>query len=305
MLVSNPSPLSMRKVYPWITLDKIKHTLGWSDKDLADSLELTETRYRSLQQKGVIPSVHSIGSLSKRVGLSFDAIMLGQIDYKILKDRANGHLMSLPERFEVGAASAFSKRRTSINLLLFIENVYGWEVKKSILDHFQITDAAFQNPEENISFQFPTDLSEFMVRRGYPKSIFKRMGAYSSIVNRNTPLGQKISSFSTAIALHEGMFGDVIGKFYEKNCVYKIIKLDERECWVEATPSEELKEALKTNLPGNPHVCMIRGGSFASMTQYLGSSLSEVHESECIHRGDSRCLYKIQYPVDAPILVEA
>ncbi len=276
----------------WITLDKIQHALGWSTHELADRLSLTEKRFQFLRSRKIQPSLYSVAQLIEQIGLSVERIVTGSIDYEALRSHAKGDLFYVPEKYML---AAFSKRRTSIHLLEYIENYFGWEMKKNILNHFQVTEAIFKDPDSQINFLFLSDFCNYFTHCGYSPALLPIMGAYSVVTNRNSSLGDLMASFGSPRNLHEQVFVDLVGKSFDRNLDYRLTKLTADTCIVEANFTQELQDALKQKKLGNSHVCSIRAGSFSSLTGYLNLPFSTVVEESCIHRGDACCRYRISF----------
>lgn len=276
----------------WVTIKKIQHTLGWNEKELLERMNLNVKAYRSLHIRRNGPSVYSIQELVNGIGLSVESVATGSIDYKALKERSIGNLVYVPDRY---AEAAFSKIRTSINLLAYLETRLGWQMKRNILNHFQMSEALFYDPEAKINFRFPTDLCRYLVTSGYSQSIFYEMGAYSLVTNKQTPLGEKLSLLGSPEVLYERIFTEIARQSFDQNCDYKLMSLNSRECTVEARFSDVLKDGLNLKKPGNIFACSVRGGSFSSFTGYIDLPFSRVVEVTCIHRGDSHCKYKITF----------
>jgi hypothetical protein len=209
-----------------------------------------------------------------------------------LQAHSLGDIFYVPARY---IHAAFSRRRTSINLLEYIEKLMGWDARKRILDHFQLTDAVFADPDAHINFLFPSDLCEYLVRSGYSPSIFPNMGAHSIVTNKHTPLGTLMASFETPLKLHESTFGDIVGQSFDRNCNYRLLELTEESCLIGANFTQELQDLLRLKKPGNIQACSVRGGSFSTLTGYLDLPRSEVIEETCVHRGDASCTYRIIY----------
>ena len=284
----------------WVTIDKIKHTLGWSDTDLCDRLQVTAKQLFEEKKLLLSPRLTPITRLTDSLGISIDAIVTGNIDFHALAAHATGNLKQLPERYSV---AKFSKIRTSIHILDFIENQLGWQAKKSIYNHFQINEAMFTSPESTVNFLMPSDICKFIGEK-FKASLhqLQNIGAHSAIVNKNSVVGRVASKFKDPKALYENFFQVMVHQLYEKNQRYRILKLTRQNCLVETNFREEVKESLKTNRLGNEFACAAIGGSMASIPGYLDLSYSQVTKVDCIHRGGGSCKYFIDFSVaDAQI----
>ena len=277
---------------PWITLAKIQQVLGWSDEELSERLGLDPKRMLMLRVQKKTPSVHSMGQLVSEIGLSLETIVTGKIDFQALSAHTSGNLFYLPERY---SHVAFSKRRTSISLLSYLEDHFGWETKKHVMNHLQVNEAIFSDPEAPISFYFPFDLTSYLIQIGFATETIRRMGAYSVVSNQNSPLAKLMASFGGPRNLYERVFSDVVGKSFDRNYDYRLMSLGEDDCVVEGVFSQELKDSLKEEKPGSRLACEVRAGGFSSLTGYLRLPHSKIVEESCVYHGDASCQYRITF----------
>jgi hypothetical protein len=69
----------------WVTIDKIKHTLGWSTAELCERLQITEKQYVHETQLNLSPSLDSITNLTESISISIESIVTGKSTLKPLK----------------------------------------------------------------------------------------------------------------------------------------------------------------------------------------------------------------------------
>ena len=276
------------------SLERLRVTLDLSHEKWAEMLGVTKKDYDQICSSKKEPSALTIMNLAEKLGLNFESIIQNKIDYAAVAARMSGNQNYIPEHFMVGA---LSKRRTSINVLDYVEDFHGWRTKLRLLREFNMSEAAFSNPDELISIQFLMNICEHLIQNGHSPNELYAMGSYSVITNQNSPIGQKLRSIVDLAEIYEVTFTDLSPNYYDRNFNYRLLNLDwtNGRCSVEAAPSEEGKDALKTHRVGSKYLCMLRAGTFSSLVGYQYLPFSVVDEVSCIHRGDSACIYEIGF----------
>ncbi len=279
----------------WVTIDKIMHTLCWNDAELLERLQITEKQFMHQKKLNLSPSLDAITNLTESLGISIESLINGKIDFQTLLDHASGNLTKLPERY---SSAKFSKVRTSIHLLDFIENNLGWSAKKTIYNHFQINESIFENAESTVNFLMPSDICQYIGEKfKAPTSLLYKIGAHSSTVNKNSILARVLSAYKKPKELHENIFTEIVHRFYDKNQIYKILKLTNQYCIVELNFRDEVKDLLKLKTPGNQFACHSIAGSISSLTGYINLPNSKVTKIDCIHQGGCSCKFLIDFSV--------
>ncbi len=283
----------------WITIDKIKHTLCWSDQVIADRLQMTLDGFLLMQNCNISPSLLSITSLANSLEISIESVVTGKICYETLKAHQNGQTDHLPERYSV---ATFSKRKTTIHLLDFIETNFGWQTKKNVLNHFQINEGFTSKPDAEVNFLLPSDICEYLGKTyRMPVELIQKMGAHSALTNKNTFAGKTLYRLRSPKILLEHFFSQLVNQHFEKNQTYQIIKLTDRFCLVETRFKEELKDSLKTGQLGNIFACNSIAGTMSSLTTYLNLPSSHVTKVDCVHQGGCSCKYLIDFDLPQSI----
>lgn len=274
-------------------LELIRLATGYSVKDWAELLHRTEAEYRRLarQDDADIPE-SVILELSESLEISPEAIISGMIDYAALSKRFSGGSAVLPEIY---AQNAFSRRRTSVHLLDYLEIHYGWRLRSNILKHFQITEQVFGNPDEKISVRFVTDLCDHLEASGFNEDSFFRMGQYSVVANYHSKLGDAFREQRDPSRVYEACFTEIANRFYDENFRYTLVRLDEHRCVAEVRPNPTVLESLHMTKIGSVATCWARRGTISTMVGYLGLPFAQVKEETCVHRGDLSCRYEINF----------
>jgi len=277
----------------WAVVERIRRTLKLSDAEIADMLLITPDDLKNLKERGKDISANRIFSLAERLNLGFDTIMSGQIDYQALHQHFSGNKTYLPERYQ---KAALSRRRTTLFILNYIEKNYGWRERLSILHHFQLNEAIFANPDEPISFQFASDLCEFLYRYKLGEAGLAQIGVESFLSANTVQVKQELADCSSVGEIYERMCSTLIHKYFERNFIYRVVKMDHERCTVSATPNSQLIEMLGSkSIVGNPATAIVRRGIAAAYPAILGLPTASVHQSACVYQGDREIRYEIDF----------
>ena len=149
-----------------------------------------------------------------------------------------------------------------------------------------------------MNFLMPSDICNFIGEKyKTPPSLLQKIGAHSATVNKNSILGRALSIHKTPKSLYENIFTDLVHRFYDKNQIYKILKLTDEYCVVELNFREEVKDLLRLKTPGNLFACHSIAGSISSLTGYLDLPYSKVSKIDCLHLGGCSCKYLIDFSI--------
>jgi hypothetical protein len=235
-------------------------------------------------------------SALERVAAEFkidpQALLGESIDFREIAIRhSRGH--QLPGRFMIGA---FGRRRATIGALDFLEKKSGWRTRRDVFRHFKVNEAMFSNSMDPISMRFMTDVCTYLVKaHGYTKNDLYQLGTNIQANNRGTIVGNVFSSCRGPDEIYERFFGDMM-KFFELNCEYFIVKVDNERCVIDVLSRSEVAEALRVKHLGNVETCAFKAGIFSSLTGFLGMPFAGIRELSCVHRGDASCRYELNYP---------
>jgi hypothetical protein len=282
------------------SLERIRFTLNLSDKEWNDLLEVSSTDYERVRKGLRQLPVTSVAKLAERLDLTLEALLEGNIDYMALSARARGDTGYLPEQYRIGARS---KRWSSINYLAYIEANWGWKARVQSLRHLQVSDSVFLKPEERINLRFLSDLLEFFRMRGYSDFHFFGMGAHTLITYRNAPFGRTLAAADDVPEMYDLLVNELLPTHIEKNFTYRLLRMNGTGCVIEAVPTPGLAESMGLRQLGSPAVCMTKVGLTASIPGYAGLPYSKVHESKCIHRGDTSCRLEVDFEI--PVLLRS
>jgi len=276
----------------WPTLNRVQATLNLSTSEMAELLEMSEKLFLRFRNERRTISLYSALAFATRMNLTLSALYANRIDFGILARHYFGDTNYLPKRYTIGA---FSKKRTVVNFLNYVQSARGTAFRLELLRHFQLTEAAFSDTESPINILFLTELLEFLRTSGFDDEDFFHIGTNTYFTNRESPIALALSSLKTCESLFERINSELFVHF-DRNTHYRLIRLEKDGCIKEATPNEEVCDLLKITKPGNRDGCIQKAGTISMLPVYLGFSPAQVMETSCIHEGDSSCRFEVSYP---------
>lgn len=281
-------------MYPeiWDVIERISTTLDLNDSALADLLLLTRRELLKHRESKKNLPMNKLFNLSERLNVGFDLIVTGKIDYQAMAHHFFGDTEYLPEKYKI---CALGKRRTSLVILDFIESYLGWKKRHEILKCFQTNESIFASPNAPISFSFATDLLQHLLNYRMDKSVIAKMGTHSFLKNSPAQVKYELHDCKHVGEIYERMCESMVGKYFEKNFIYKMIAKNDSNCSIIAIPNPELIEGLKNHRPGNPATSLVRQGIASAYPGILGLPASVVRERESIYDGSSVIRYEINY----------
>lgn len=275
----------------WNVLERISHELNLGDAGMADLLELTAADYARKHDSRSELSVRAAMRLSERLDLSFDGLVTGRIDFRALAKHFNEERAFLPERY---GRAAFSRRRTSIYMLEFIESMYGWKERAHVLRRLQLNETIFSEPDEDINILFAEDVCEYISRyRGGRRDLFQ-MGLSSSRSVKGGKVLDLLGAASSIKGVYE-LICYVTERYFEENYCYQVTRAGPDGCEISGVPNPELLELLELDFAGGPAICEVRRGFTAAVPGYLGLPFASVRKTRCVHEGDPECLFQVDY----------
>src|SRR5579859_1946420 len=133
------------------SLEKVRQALSIEKGDWADVLGITEREYNLVRSCIRPVSIASLNAAAQYLNVSLESFSLDGIDVCAIAARFRGDTKFLRERYSEGA---LSRRWSSINILDYVEQYIGWELRALALKHLQVSEAVFSEPEKKISLRF-------------------------------------------------------------------------------------------------------------------------------------------------------
>ena len=280
----------------WETLERIRVTLLLSHQQLADYLALTLKEYFRLRERQRPLSAINIFKLSDQLELGFAPIMEGKIDFKALAKHYFGDKDYLPEKYYV---AAFSKRRSTLSILNHIEKKFGWTERAYVLRYFQLNEAVFVNPEREISFQFASDLCDYLYKYKFGEEGLSQMGVESFLSTNLDQVRKELGDCRNLGDIFVMMADELIPKYFEKNFIYQISGVKKHGCIITAKPNPEVMEMFHSKLIGNYATALAKRGIAAAWPRILGLPAALVTQEACIYHGDPEIRYRVNYELSA------
>ncbi|GEM_PF-5442920 len=275
----------------WLNLNQIQNILLLDDGSLCRILDISKETFLKAKSKQRPIELERMDYLFDRLGITIDHFIEENYDIAQARERFMGEQYALPARYSY---AKFSKSRTIINCLKYIELSYGSNFKNSILRSLQIDPRFFDNPERLMNINVLTDFCVLLNKLGLNKEDFVAMGKMSYIVNNEGPLGERLRSHRNVNELFEDICSNE-SKNFDLNFDYYITRVSNGSIHVGSRPTEMALEYLNHAELGSNFVCDTKLGVFGSFPQYLGSKASYAEKTRCMREGHSYYEYKINY----------
>lgn len=275
----------------WGNIQKIQDILALKNAEVAELLELSSLEYVTSKLKRGPIDLQRMDAFLDRVGMSLDTFFEGHFDKDQIQNFYYGELDSLPARYDF---AKYSKARTIINCLTYIELKYGPELKNSIVRSLNMDIRFFEDPERVLNIKLLKDLCVILKNFGLTDQDFVDMGRMSHYTNKSDKLGQILSSHRNM----EDMMHDICDRHstsFDQNFEYFVTGKDEGEISIGFKPTEYVLEHLGHFEIVSDQVCLTKRGVFSAFPLYLDYDKSYVKKTKCMLEGDNHYEYKIFY----------
>jgi predicted hydrocarbon binding protein len=276
---------------PGEILERLRLVNHFGDQTWQDLLGLNWWDYmmiRSGQKK--LPE-KSLLRLSDHFDYTPQSLIQGTVDFHNLQVKAEENNWEMPELYTY---AAYGRRRTTITSFEYLEKYHGWRLRYDVLKHLNLSESILDDPFAPISMRIITDAFAYLAKRHFKAKDFFAMGMYSFVGNANTILGQHYSQLASPKEIVEHMWSDCL-KFYEKNCMYRFLRLDNEGGLLEVLSEPLVAEEMQVSHLGNEHICSLKAGMIASAPMYLGHAQARVVEKCCVHKGADSCIFEITF----------
>lgn len=272
-------------------LERIQLELGLDYLAWSEYMHLTPKDCKRVMDGHTPLSAMSLYHLSERLSLDPQVFETGKIDYVALIQAFSGNRSYINPIHQIAASS---RKFTAVNTLNFVEKFRGSRIRVAANRHFQIHEDFWSDWQdsnsERINIRMLSELWAFLRMRGFKEEDFRAIGFHSFFTYKNTHIGKALSSFHHPRSSYECLFGSLIENF-EENHIYKIIRLTDETCIVESRSNPDVANALSIRETGSVEGCQFKAGVFSSLPVYVDSPPASVHETHCVHRGDSMCRF--------------
>lgn len=279
----------------YAVLEKARLQLDCTHSQWADVLELTLPDYARkylVSRCGELP-LFSLLSAVRRLDLSIESVLVkpNSLDFTALKEHVKGNQTYIPERY---TSAAFSKKRSFVNSLNYIEKFRGYPTRNVVLRKLQIKEAALFDPDAPISINSMIDMYPHLRACGMQDAQIYHSGLYTMATSKNSPVGKALSKHKKTRDAYEHFFNELtVG--IEKNCHYSLSKLEDDYMVVDSISRVDAAEAMKVKHIGSADGCLVRAGVMGGVPALIGNPFVTVVETKCVHRGDSICRFEARF----------
>jgi hypothetical protein len=276
-----------------VGLERTRDKLEIAKKDWANSyLHITEEDYEAILARKQELSAFALFNLSEKLWINPSDLESGTIDLDSLVQVQKGQKNYVHPRYTVAAKS---RKHTVLNSLSFVGRHRGFHLRTVVNRHFQIHDDFWSTGlMDPINIQFVSDLMRFLRSRGLTDNEFLGMGMNSFSILKDTEVGNRFSRTRSLPEIYETLIYELI-RHYDGNCRYRISNLTEDGCIIESVSDEDVASALEVPNTGCEEICLFRAGVFTSLPNYIGIREASVHQTRCVHWGDSHCRFVVDF----------
>lgn len=279
------NPLQLRK-----SLIDIKDILIIEDDVFYDFFELPKSQRSDFTSSQKDLDSFQVVKFCHNFDINYNHLVSGDINLFDLKFLKNPEF--LPEKY---CSTPFSKRRTSLNSLIFFEKKFGSEKIIRILRDMNLTLGHFKDPDMPINILFPNDLYSKLKEIGLTGLDFYHMGLLSSKVNKSSPFAKELLECTNQKDLFERFINTVLLKYFDQNFHYRIHKLNDFQCVLRAYQNEEVLEGLKLKTLCTLETDLVKAGGFASTPHYIDQPICDVKLTKCLAKGDAFSEFTINF----------
>lgn len=276
------------------TLERLRIISGIDNHDWLDLLQINWTEYTLIRAGVRKLSDNASSNLSSHFNVDPKKITQGEIDFKDLQIKSEKWQMP-----EVYSYATYGRSRTTITSFDYLEKFHNWRIRYDVLKNLGLSESMLTNSFAPISMKVITDSFEYLSKRQFQKKDFFSMGLFSYVGNADSFLGSHYSQLRNSQEILEKMWGECLD-FYEKNCLYKFVKLNSQGALLEVISDPYVAEEMGVRHLGNKHICSLKAGMIASAPMYIGYPLADVTIKSCVHQGASSCLFEVKFPQKKP-----
>jgi len=272
-------------------LSGVKEFLQLDDESMMDLLGLSQNKYNyyktCLDKVPLSSSLH----LADRLGLNIESLITNNFCYQTAQNFYAGKLDSIPLKYQ---SYDSSKMRTVSNIFDFIKDEYGKARALSIAHKLQISQPLLEQSEQRISGIILMDIYQELINLKCPLSKFYDLGTRAAEKYKQFFLEKYISKDDSPAKVYIGAI-EGLAQIVEKNLLYQIERINGKNLIFSAQTRTETREMLKiSNFGSLPHCYNIMGW-YSEFLTYTGQHQAEITKLSCVHQGDSKCLYRVDY----------
>lgn len=279
--------------------EKIRRTLNLSIPTWCEVIGTKESQYKSLVKLPNRLSIESVMAVSQQYNLNIEQLLNGEIDLLALSHHFSGNHHFIPDRYNV---AAFSRKRTVLNNLEYLQEKIDWNARHHLLKKMQISEASLHDEKENINLRFFEDFYTITKQDfGFTEKDFVAIGQRTVSRFLDAPIAQEFRSCRTLLEVYGRLVGDLLNLYEKHNCFYKITKVSGTKITIHVTSNPDVASAFGVKHIGSASVCQFKLGVFGATPLYLHRKLpmAATKKLECEHWGDKACIFEIDFSLPA------
>jgi hypothetical protein len=267
----------------WKQIQSLSSVLGLNDQAMASMMCLTEHDFVKYKTKKIPVPINCSINLCDRLGITLEKLLSGKVDFMRLRESFYGMSNSLPVRYDFGK---FSKVRTVMNILDYIERYHGQEVKAHLLKCLQVSSEFLANPENNMNIFVMKDICNFLEKKmGYDHSDFVSLGYWSYFTHKDSNLGQKLASHRGYEELFDATCNEYCKEF-DDNFNYDLIRTTDNSVTLRISETQMATELIGAKTFIDKPMNTVRNAVIASLPLYLGGKPGEIVTHKSRLQGD-------------------
>lgn len=274
---------------------EIKDLTGMRISDFCELIDLNTTEFLNFRNGSIEASLSGIERFSKHVNIPINSIIAGDFDRKTIVGQSHGNEVDIPDRYlEPGQQLGL---KTSIrNCIQYLSQIHGFEFTRRILSQLQVPYAYFFSNGEFVSPCLQLDILSEMRRRGFTSNALYGMGLYSgaSRFKDLKRLNQGHIDKSDFAGHLEQYIISVLSQF-DHIFRYELFDADTQGVVIGIKPRGQSKYLFSEQHRTCNFPCHFKKGLFVALLKSTGIRDIHIQEPNCFHRGDSHCLYNIEF----------
>lgn len=271
------------------TIERLKSISRLTEYEWLDLIELSWKNYQQFRMGFQNLNHRSLDQIGNHFKISPEDIILNKLNFRDIAVKVEKNEPSVTDYYMV---APYSRRRTTITSIEFLEETYGWRIKQDVLKNFSLKESALIDPFAPISMRLITEICSYLKQRQFNKHDFYSMGAYTVKGNRNSILAKTLAQADSVQSLYHHLINNMMSLF-ETNSEYKYVQINTTEGIATMKSVGDIANELNVRYLGNEQICQLKVGFCASIPSYLGLPFANVQHIACEHKGDPSCVFKI------------
>lgn len=229
-------------------------------------------------------------NLAKILNFSIKAFFEDKIDIEAIKKHNTGDKTHIPKEYQTEIGTKHFILSLSLE---YIEIDLGPKYKQNVINYLQLP--TIYDPSKEIGSKVSDDLNQYLDSLGYTKNDYQNLGYFCISRIMQTFFPDKSKFPPTLNEYLVWFFEAVMPKWVEKNCLYKTTIMEEGHIEYVAELNPLLKDKFAKENIGNENQCYKKAGGTKALLDYYTPNQAVVTHPKCLHRGDDKCLFSINF----------